>query len=176
MATASRSVWINAWEGDLAPSAAAERSAARITAHTRTSRYYGREATARLPQPTAEFQRSEALPKLKIVTRRRPRWGMVLFALVFAALLLGVSVVIPVLVSSAATGVESAVGRMDAREKELATAVSAFSAQISALSSPERVTEQAAQLGLGPAQSVHYVQAEIGTAAAAEGDTTVAGR
>jgi cell division protein FtsL len=93
---------------------------------------------------------------------------------VFAALLLGVSVVVPVLVGSAATGVESAVGRLDAREKELATAVSAFSAEISALSSPERVTEQAAQLGLGPAQSVHYVQAETGTAA--EGDTTVAGR
>jgi len=175
MATASRSVWIDAWEGDLAPSAAAERSAARVVARTRTSRYYGREATARLPQPTAEPQRAEASPKLKIVARRRPRWGMVLFALVFAALVLSVSVVAPVLVSSAATGVESAVGRLDAREKELATGISSFAAQISALSSPERVTEQAAQLGLGPAQSVHYVQAETGTPAA-EGDTTVAGR
>lgn len=175
MATASRSAWMDAWEGDLVPSSAARRSAARIDARTRSTRYYGREATARLPQPAPEIRRAEALPELKVVTRRRPRWGMVLLALVFASLLLGVSVVVPVLVNSAATGVESAVGQLEAKQQELATAASALSAQISALSSPERVTEQATQLGLGPARSVHYLQAETGTAAS-EGDTTVAGR
>jgi cell division protein FtsL len=71
--------------------------------------------------------------------------------------------------------VESAVGQLEAKQKEVATAASVLSAQISALSAPERVTKEATQLGLVPAQSVHYLQAEILTAAS-EGDTTVAGR
>lgn len=98
-----------------------------------------------------------------------------MLALMFAALVLAVSVIVPVLVNSAATGVESTVGRLEAERQELAAAASALSAQISALSSPERVTEEAAQLGLGPAQSVHYLQAGTETATS-EGDTTVARR
>jgi len=175
MATASRSAWMDAWGGDLVPSSAARRSAARVDARVRSTRYYGREATARLPRPAPEIQRIEALPELKVVTRRRSRWRILLLALAFAGLLLAVSVVVPVLVNSAATGVESAVGQLEAERQGLATAASVLSAQISALSSPDRVTEQAAQLGLGPARSVHYLPA--GTEkAASEGDTTVAGR
>jgi cell division protein FtsL len=175
MASGSRSAWMDAWEGDLVPSAAARRSAARIGVRTSSTRYYGREATARLPRPAPEARRAEALPELKVVTRRRPQWGMVLLALAFAVLLLGVSVVVPTLVGSAATGVESAVGQLEAKQKELATAASVLSAQISALSAPERVTKEATQLGLVPAQSVHYLQAETVTTVP-EGDTTVAGR
>jgi cell division protein FtsL len=175
MATASRSAWMNAWENDLVPSDAALRSAARVTARTRYTRYYGREATARLPQPEPEVLRTEAPPELKVVTRRRPRWGAILVALAFAGLLLGVSVVVPMLVSATATSVEQAVGELEAREQALTTAASTLSARISTLSSPKRVTEQAIQLGLGPAQSVHYLQAGTGTAASG-GDTTVAGR
>ncbi|MFH1833491.1 MAG: hypothetical protein ABH877_00585, partial [bacterium] len=175
MPTASRSVWIDAWEGDLVPSSAAHRSAARVGARTRSTRYYGREATARLPQATPEVRLDEALPELKVVTRRIPRRGFILLALLFAALVLGVSVVVPVLVNSAVTGVESTVGRLEIERQELATAASALSARVSALSSPERVTQQATELGLGPARSVHYLQAGTGTAPS-EGDTTVAGR
>lgn len=175
MATVSRSAWLDAWEGDLVPSAAARRSAERIGVRTSSARYYGREATARLPRPAPESRRSEALPELKVVTRRRPQWGMILLALAFAVLLLGVSVVVPMLVGSATTGVESAAGQLESKQQELATAASVLSAQISALTAPERVTERATQLGLGPARSVHYLQAENGTAAS-EGDTTVAGR
>lgn len=176
MPTASRSTWMEAWEKDLVPSEAARRSAERVDARVRSVRYYGREATARrLSQAEQEFQPSRALPELKIVRRRRPRWGAVVVAVVVASLLLAVSMVVPMLISAATTELESAVGELEARQGEVAAAASSLSAQVSALSSPERVTEQAIQLGLVPAQSVHYLQVESGTAAA-EGDTTVAGR
>jgi cell division protein FtsL len=172
MAAASRSAWMQAWQGDLVPSAAARRSAARVDARMRTTRYFGREATAHLPQPTPEVQNYEALPELKVVVRRRPRWGLLLGALALAALLLVVAIIVPVMVNSAATDIESRVGRLAGEQKALATTVSGLSAQIATSSSPERVTEQAARLGLKPAQSVHYLQAGIGTAVS-EGDTTV---
>lgn len=146
-----------------------------MAARMRSARYYGREATARLPQPEHDRQRSEALPDLKVITRRRPRWGLALLAMVFVGVLLGALIVAPVLVSSAATGLEAEVGQMEAEERSLATATSALAAQISALSSSERVAEQAEQLGLRPAESVSYMQ--IGSdSPAMEGDTTVAGR
>jgi cell division protein FtsL len=176
MPTASRSAWMEAWEKDLVPSQAARRSAERVDARTHSVRYYGREATARrLSQAEREFFPSRALPELKIVRRRRPRWGAVVVAVVMASLLLAVSMVVPMLISAATTELESAVGELEARQGEVAASASSLSAQVSALSSPERVAEQAVQLGLVPAQSVHYLQVESGTAAA-EGDTTVAGR
>jgi cell division protein FtsL len=98
---------------------------------------------------------------------------MIAVALLFAAALLGTSVVSPMLWSSGATGVESQVGRMENEEARLSADIAALSSQISALSAPDRVAEQAAQLGLQPAGKVHYMQRGIvGT----EGDATVAGR
>lgn len=166
---------MDAWEQDLTPSRAEMRSRARAAARMHSTRYYGREATARVPQPDLEIQRQEALPELKVLTRRKTPWGLVLLALVFVGVLVGSLIIAPVLVSSAATGMEARVGQLESLEQELATATSALSAQISALSSPDRVAEQAAELGLGPARSVHYVQLGGGTVAM-EGDTTVAGR
>lgn len=159
------------------PSAAARRSAARVEAQVRSTRYYSREATARVAEPVRErrVERPPALPEIKVVVRRRPRWGLVMLALVFATVLLGASIVAPVLINSAATGLETEVGRMEMQQKALAADTAALSAQISALASPERVSEQAARLGLGPAQSVQYFELETGVAAT-EGDTTVAGR
>jgi len=93
----------------------------------------------------------------------------------FALLMLGVAVVAPMLVSSATRDVESAVGRLETRQQQLAAGASELAAQVSTLSSPERIVEQAIRLGLVPAQSVQYLQAGSGTAAA-EGDTAVAGR
>ncbi len=98
-----------------------------------------------------------------------------MLALVFATVLLGASIVAPVLINSAATGLETEVGRMEIQQKTLAADTAALSAQISALASPERVSEQAVRLGLGPAQSVRYFELETGMAAT-EGDTTIAGR
>jgi cell division protein FtsL len=176
MATATRSAWMEAWGKDLTPSSAARRSAERIEARSRSTRYYGREATARRLSPAEhEFEHREALPELKVIRRRRPRWGAILVALVLASFMLGASVVVPMLVSAAATEIESAVGEVEAQQREITAATSALSAQVSSLASPGRVAEQAIQLGLVPAQSVHYLEAESGTAAA-EGDTTVAGR
>ena len=175
MLTPSRAAWIDAWEGDLTPSLAAERSAARLRARTRVARHYGPQATAPAFQPASQIRKDEAPPELRVVTRRRSRRGVLLLALMFAGLVLAVSVIVPVLVNSTVTGVESAVGGLEAQREELAATVSALSAQVSALSSPERVTKEAAQLGLGPARSVHYVQAGTGTTAS-EGGTTVAGR
>jgi cell division protein FtsL len=98
---------------------------------------------------------------------------MIAAVLVCAALLLGVSVVSPMLLSSRATGAESQVGRMENSEAQLSASIAALSSQISALSAPDRVAEQATQLGLQPAGQVHYVQSgPVGT----EGDTAVAGR
>jgi len=176
MAGSTRSTWMEAWGRDMVPSDAARRSAERAATRSRSVRYYGREATARrISQPEPEISDSKALPELKVVSIRRPHWGAVVIALVFACVLVGVSIVAPMLVSAATTEVESAVGELEAQQRELTATASALSAQVSALSSPERVAEQAIQLGLVPAQSVHYLQADSGTAAA-EGDTTVAGR
>jgi hypothetical protein len=175
MAASSMRTWMGAWEGDLTPSAAEGRSAARVAARTSSTRYYGKEATARVPQPSPEIERQTALPELKVVTRRRPRWGVACLALVFVAIILGGAIVAPVLVNSAATGLEAAVGQLESQQADLATSASALSAQVSALSAPDRVADQAIQLGLGPAQSVQYVQDETG-AKVTEVDTAVAGR
>lgn len=175
MATTTRSSWITAFEEGLQPSAAARRSAARSTARTHTVRYYGREATARHPEPVLESKITYFAPELKVVTRRRPRRGLVVTVMAMAVLLVGLGFVCPVLVSSAATGVESAIGRLDTQQRELAAAASALSAQVSALSAPERVAVQATGLGLGPAASVQYLKVGSGVAAV-EGDTTIAGR
>lgn len=178
---ASQSAWMNAWEGDLTPSPAARRSEARASAHMRSTRYYTREATARAPQFEEMPQQAQArpLPRMKVLTRRRPHWGAVMVALVFSALLLGVVIIAPVLINSATTQMESDIGQMQSGQQQLAAETAALSAQISALSAPNRVAEQAGRLGLGPAQSVYYVQTATETAAktaATEGDTTVAGR
>ena len=98
---------------------------------------------------------------------------MIAAALVFAAVLLGVSIVSPMLLSARATDVESQVGRMENRHAQLSASIAAVSSQISELSAPDRVAEQATQLGLQPAEQVHYVQSGP---AGTEGDTTVAGR
>jgi len=98
---------------------------------------------------------------------------MIAAVLLFAAVLLGVSIVSPMLLSSGAAQVESKVGRMENDHAQLSASIAALSSQISALSAPDRVAEQATQLGLQPADKVHYVQSGM---AGTEGDTTVAGR
>jgi cell division protein FtsL len=173
MAMAARSTWIEAWEGDLVPSAASRRSASRVGARSTSARYYGREATARVPQPSPQTERMRPLPKPRLVTRRMPQWRMIAVALLFAATLLGVAIVTPMLLSSGVAEVESQVGRMESNQTQLSASIAALSSQISALSAPDRVAEQAAQLGLKPADKVHYLQSG---AAGTEGDTTVAGR
>jgi hypothetical protein len=177
MATPARRAWIEAWESDLTPSAAARRSANRVEAQMRSTRYYSRDATARVPEPVPEHQVESppVLPQLRSVARRRPRWGLVLLALVFAGVFLGASIVAPVLINSATTGLETQVGELQSQQEALSADAAALSAQISALSSPDRVSEQAARLGLGPAQSVRYVELKTDVATT-EGDTTVAGR
>jgi hypothetical protein len=165
MPTPARTAWMSAWEGDLTPSAAAERSA------TRTAR----AAAARIPDPVPEAERSVVPTELHEPNRHRPRWGIVLLALTFAGLLLSVLIIAPLMINSAVTAMEAQVGQMEAQQQGLTTIDGALSARVSALSSPTRVAEQAAQLGLGPAQSVHYIEAGSGVAAT-EGDTTVAGR
>lgn len=177
MATTSMSTWMAAWEGDLTPSPAARRSAARVEARARSqsSRYYGREATARLPEPLPQAERVEAVPVLRVVTRRRPRWGLVTALVALALVLVGSAVVAPVMINSATTQVESAVADLEAQQQELTADRSALAAQISSMSSPRRVAEQAAQLGLVPAEKVHYVTVES-VLSVTEDDTTVAGR
>jgi cell division protein FtsL len=170
---AARSTWIEAWEADLVPSPASRRSATRVGARSTATRYYGREATARVPQPAPEIERMRPLPKPRLVTRRQPQWRLIAVTLVFAATLLGVAIVSPMLLNSGVTEVESQVGRMESTQAQLSASIAALSSQISALSAPDRVAEQAVQLGLQPADKVHYLQ---GGAAGTEGDTTVAGR
>jgi cell division protein FtsL len=109
------------------------------------------------------------------VARRRPRWPLIALALVFAAALLGVAVISPMLVSSAVTDIESAVGRAEAKERALTADNTALASKISALSAPDRVAEQAARLGLEPAEDVSYV-APGRSATATEGGTTLAVR
>jgi cell division protein FtsL len=183
MLTPSRSAWVDAWEADLTPSPAAERSRARAAAHVRASRYYTRDAVARVPlieerlpeEQQEEQQQRRPAPRVRIVTSRRSRYGLALATLLFSALLLGALVIAPVLISSTTTQMESQIGQKLSAQQDLMAETAALSAQISALSSPDRVAEQANRLGLGPAQSVEYIQTVTATAVT-EGDTTIAGR
>ena len=173
MAMTARSTYRDAWEADVDSSAASRRSAARTSARSTSARYYGREATARLPQAQPELERVQTISRPRLVSRHRRQWRTIVLVLMFAALLLGVSIVSPILLSARATDVESQVGRMENRQAQLSASIAAASSQISALSAPDRVAEQAARLGLQPAEQVHYVQSGV---AGTEGDTAVAGR
>jgi cell division protein FtsL len=175
MAEGGRTLWMQSWETDSRTSRAAARSAARVHARTSSSRYYGLEATARLPQPVPEAPRTQALTEVEVATSHKIRWGLLLAVLGVTALLLAAAVICPVLLSSAATDVEAAIGRMEAQQRDLTAAETTLSAQISGLSSSERVAQEASKLGLEPAASVHYLQVDA-VATVAKGDTTVAGR
>ncbi len=181
MLTPSRSAWVDAWEADLTPSPAAQRSEERAAARVHSTRYYTREAVARVPEyeerPSYEEQEVQRpVPELRAVTtQHQRRWGLATAVLLLSALLLSVLVIAPVLINSATTQMESDIGRMQSDQQQLTAETASLSAQISALSSPNRVAEQANRLGLGPADKVHY--AEIaGTATVAESDATIAGR
>ncbi len=180
MAVGSRATWIEAWEADLTPSPAALRSAARVEARMRATRYYGSEAVARMPRPVASADAPVAPPQLRVVTRRRPRWGLLAFTVVLAVLALAGAVVCPMLLSAVVTDVESQGARAERQRQELAAEVAALSAKISALSAPDRLSEVAAQLGLGPAQTVRYLTSDGLPAekqpVAGQGETVIAGR
>lgn len=177
MASIARSAWMEGWEPDATSSAASRRSAARsagrVSASSKSARYYGREATARIPQPAPQLEMSQPLAKPRLVTRRRPQWPMIAVVMTFAAVLLGVAIICPMLLSSRAADVESHVGRMESTQAQLTSSIAALSSQVSALSAPDRVAEQATQLGLQPAEQVKYVESAT---AGTEDDTTVVGR
>ena len=146
-----------------------------VEARISSTRYYGREATARIPKPQVGARHQEFALRPRAVRRRTPRWRLGLLAVSFAVFLVGTGVVTPVLINSAVTGVETAVGRAEAEQAQLAAETAALEAQISSLSSPQRVAEEAAHLGLVPANEVSYLSS--GTPLlASEGDTEVAGR
>ncbi len=197
MAKLSHQEWISMFEESLEPSAAARRSAARSsscfadhlttdrgrsraatpraaegsafsTARSQAARYYGREATARIPQPVHETKAAESQPELQVVTRRRPRRGVVASVIALAAILLVIGVVTPVLISAAVTGMESEIGRLERQEQDLQARSSSLAAQVSTLSAPDRVVEQAMELGLGPAVSVRYLEVPGGTTTAGD--------
>lgn len=153
----------------------AERS---IEARMSSTRYYGREATARVAQPWPEAPRRQATPRLRVVKRRVARRRLAVLAVAVGLLLVGSTIVAPMMTSAAVAGVETAVGQAEALQEQLAAETAALASQISSLSSPQRVAEEAAQLGLAPAQEVSYVSPELsgGPMLASEGDTTLAGR
>jgi cell division protein FtsB len=149
-----------------------------VEARISSRRYYGREATARVSQPWPEAPRRQAAPRLRVVKRKVARRRLAVLAVAFGLLLIGCTVVAPMMTSAAVAGVEAAVGQAEAQQEQLAAEAAALSAQISSLSSPQRVAEEAALLGLAPAQEVSYVSPELsgGPALASEGDTALAGR
>ena len=174
MAT-SQAEWMSVFAESLEPSAAAKRSQARLAARARTVRYYGKEATARIPQVEPEAEYALPLPELKIVAHRRPRLGVVMLIVAALVLLLATGVVCPVLIGTATTGVESAMGRLESKQEELSALASELAAQVAALSAPDRIAEQAAEMGLVPATTVQYLDAAQDVAGT-EGDTTAPGR
>ncbi len=146
-----------------------------IEARMSCTRHYGKEATARRADPWPEAPRRPAKPRLRVVKHKVPRWRLGMVAGVFALLFIGLTVVAPILTSSAVAGMESAVGQAEAQQQQLAADTAALSSQISSLSSPQRVAAEAAQMGLVPANDVSYL-ASGEQQLASEGDTTVAGR
>ena len=177
MPTTSRREWIDSWEKDLVPSAAERRSQARVGARVRTTRYYGQEATARIPKPAPELPRRQPLTEVKSISSRKRIWPLIVAAVMVCAVLLSAVFVIPVLVNSSTTDLEAATGRLQTTQQQLAQAGTDLSAQVSSLSSPARIAEEASKLGMRPValNSIRYVQLGAGTVVA-EGETTVASR
>ena len=146
-----------------------------VEARISNTRYYGREATARKPLPRVETVRRTSQPRMRVVRSRTPVWRLRILVGVFAALIVGLTVISPIVINSAAAGLEAAVGQAEATQEQMAAEAAALSSQITSLSSPQRVAEQAEQLGLVPADQVSYL-ATGDQLLASEGDTTVAGR
>lgn len=146
-----------------------------VEARISSSRYYAREATARKHRPLPEAARRETPPRMRVVRPKTSVWRLRILVSVFAALIVALTVITPIVINTAAAGLEAAVGQAEAQQEQLAADTAALSSQISSLSSPQRVAEQAAQLGLVPAGQVSYL-ATGGQMLASEGDTTVAGR
>lgn len=146
-----------------------------IEARASSSRYYSRDAAARVADPRPQAARRVDPPRLRVIKHKASRWRLGLIAGIVGVLLVAVTVVAPIITSSVVAGLESAVGQAEAQQQELAAETAALSAQISSLSSPQRVAAEAAQLGLVPANDVSYL-ATGGQMLASEGDTTVAGR
>lgn len=148
-----------------------------IDARMGSSRYYTREATARLPEPWPEAERRPEPQRARAVRKRRSGRWLGAAAVLFGVLLVGFGVVAPMMISSAVAGVEVAVGQAEDQLQQLGTDNAAMSAQISTLSSPQKVAEQAAQLGLVPAGQISYLPGYSGEQLlATEGDTNLAGR
>jgi outer membrane murein-binding lipoprotein Lpp len=146
-----------------------------IEARMDSTHYYATGATARRPEVWPDAPRRATAPRLKVVKHRVPRWRLGMVAGVFALLLIGLTIVAPIVASSAVAGLESAVGQAEAQQQQLAADTAALSSQVSSLSSPQRVANEAAQLGLVPANDVSYLPSGE-QMLASEGDTTVAGR
>lgn len=146
-----------------------------VEARISSSRYYAREATARKHRPLPEAVRRQTPPRMRVVRPKTSVWRLRILVSVFAALIVALTVITPIVINTAAAGLEAAVGQAEAQQEQLAADTAALSSQISSLSSPQRVAEQAAQLGLVPAGQVSYL-ATGEQMLASEGDTTVAGR
>ncbi len=146
-----------------------------VEARMSATRYYATGAAARVPEPWPEAPRREARPHLRVVKRRVPRRRLGLLAVAVGLVLVGAIIVAPMMMSSAVAGVEAAVGQAEAQQEQLAAETAALAAQISSLSSPQRVADEAVQLGLAPASEVSYISSG-GPLLAGESDTTVAGR
>jgi cell division protein FtsB len=128
-----------------------------IEARMDSTRYYATEATARRPEVWLDAARRQAAPRMKVVKHKVPRWRLGLVAGIFGVLLIGLTVVAPIMASSVVAGLESAVGQAEAQQQQLAADTAALSSQISSLSSPQRVAQEAAQLGLVPANEISYL-------------------
>lgn len=177
MPTTSRRDWIDAWEKDLVPSAAERRSQARVGARVRTTRYYGQEATARIPKPAPELPRRQPLTEVKSTSAHKRIWPLIVAAVMVCAVLLSTVFIIPVLVNSSTTDLEAATGRLQTKQQQLTQTGTDLSVQVSSLSSPARIAEEATKLGLRPvaSSSVRYIQLGVGSVVA-EGETAVASR
>jgi outer membrane murein-binding lipoprotein Lpp len=146
-----------------------------IEARMDSTHYYTTGATARRPEVWPDAPRRAAAPRLKVIKHRVPRWRLRVLAGVFALMFVGLVVVAPILMSSAVAGLESAVGQAEAQQEQLAADTAALTSQVSSLSSPQRVAQEAAHLGLVPAGDISYLSSGE-QMLASEDDTTVAGR
>jgi hypothetical protein len=148
-----------------------------------TERYYGREATARVAAPQPEPERAtRLLPRLRVVTERRPRWGLLTLVMCGLAVVLTASLVGPVLITSAAHSAEYKAAQLAQQQTKLSVEATTLAAKVSELSATGRVSEEAAKLGMVPATKIQYlgmeqqVSASSSGATAVEGDPTVAGQ
>lgn len=122
----------------------------------------------RVPRPAVAPHRKRRSrpaisPSAGVCRRRRTRLRDLAAPAIFLVLALGLLLVAPLVLNVASMQTEWRANRMDSRQDELAGQRSALRAQVAALSSSQRLQQEATAQGLMPVEDVDFLELSGGT-------------